>query len=200
MQLILASKSPRRHQLFKQLLIDINAATKNFNIIIPDIDESCLASESPLTCAKRLALEKARSIITESDALILTADTIVVLDKQIYGKPLDEEDAIRMLGDLCGRTHEVITGYCLLITEDGKEKQIINDHDSSLVTFRTYSLDEIKKFVATGIPLDKAGAYAVQEDMFGFIQKIEGSYTNVMGLPVEKIAKDMSELLRRPTI
>jgi septum formation protein len=203
MKIILASKSPRRHQLLNKLLIDIDYPVKDFEIIIPNIDESSLPNEAPRDCAVRLAKEKAlsikhdctiaRSARSNDSTLIITADTIVVLNGKIYGKPTDEQDAISMLEELSGKTHKVITGYCLLNSSIDPSTQRpsdpIHDSASSLVTFRNLQKSEIESFVASGIPMDKAGAYAVQEDTHKFIDKIEGSYTNVMGFPTEKIGK-----------
>ncbi len=189
MKLILASKSPRRHHLLKKLLQEIDFPVKDFEIQIPNIDESCKPNESPVESAVRLAKEKSLSVVAGENTIIITADTIVVLDGKIFGKPKDKEDAIQMLNDLSGKTHEVITGFCIINTK----AQIITDHDSSQVTFRKLDKKEIEDFVDTGIPMDKAGAYAVQEDTHNFIAKIDGSYTNVMGLPTEKIATHLTK-------
>ncbi|MBU0506679.1 MAG: Maf family protein [bacterium] len=206
MKLILASKSPRRHQLLKKLLIDIDYPVKDFEIIVPDIDETSLPDEEPKDCAVRLAKEKALSINNDStiarqhdSTLIITADTIVVLNGKIYSKPTDEQDAIRMLEELNGKTHQVITGFCLLNSSidpsTHRPLDPIHDFDSSLVTFRNLKKDEIEAFVATKIPMDKAGAYAVQEDTHKFIEQIDGSYTNVMGFPTEKIASILQSFI-----
>jgi septum formation protein len=173
--LILASASPRRQQLLR------NAAIP-FEVQPADIDETPLAGESPRDCAERLAREKAITVSRKRPkAYILGADTIVVIGENILGKPRDAADAARMLRLLSGRTHEVITGVCLVDSVAGDAEQA---SETTRVTVREISDDEIRDYVATGEPMDKAGAYAIQGIASRWIPSIEGDYSNVVGLPV----------------
>jgi len=173
--LILASASPRRQQLLR------NAAIP-FEVQPADIDETPLAGESPRDCAERLAREKAITVSRKRPkAYILGADTIVVIGETILGKPRDAADAARMLRLLSGRTHEVITGVCLVDPVAGDAEQA---SETTRVTVREISDDEIRDYVATGEPMDKAGAYAIQGIASRWIPSIEGDYSNVVGLPV----------------
>ena len=176
--LILASASPRRQELLR------NAAIR-FEVQPADIDETPLAGESPRDCAERLAREKATTVARKRPQdHVLGADTIVVIDKTILGKPRDAADAARMLRLLSGRTHEVITGVCIAdsIAGDGEPAS-----ETTRVTMRELSDDEIRDYVATGEPMDKAGAYAIQGIASRWIPCIEGDYSNVVGLPVALI-------------
>jgi septum formation protein len=175
----LASKSPRRKKLLGQLNI-------NFKVLNVHINEDVKNGESPLHLVKRLSLEKlekAKEKIIEG--IIITADTIVVLDKKILGKPDDEADAKRILRELSGRTHSVYTGYSVF---NSKTQKLIYGYEKTEVTFRDLEDDEINDYVASGTPMDKAGAYGIQDD-FGavFIRKIKGDYYNVVGLPLSKL-------------
>ncbi len=173
--LILASASPRRQQLLR------NAAIP-FEVQPADIDETPLAGESPRDCAERLAREKAITVSRKRPkAYILGADTIVVIGETILGKPRDAADAARMLRLLSGRTHEVITGVCLVDPVAGDAEQA---SETTRVTVREIPDDEIRDYVATGEPMDKAGAYAIQGIASRWIPSIEGDYSNVVGLPV----------------
>lgn len=182
--IVLASASPRRQELLRNAGIP-------FTVQPADIVEAPLAGESPKACAERLAREKALAVfkIRPQDH-ILGADTIVVVDDAILGKPRDRGDAVRMLRLLSGGTHIVITGVCLVgpaasgqETVAGKsEIQIASD--ITLVTMHEISDDEIRDYVATGEPMDKAGAYAIQGIASRWIPRIEGDYSNVVGLPV----------------
>ena len=175
----LASSSPRRKKLLEQLNI-------SFNTTKVDINESIKKGESPVKAVKRLSLEKmieAKKRI--KNGIIITADTIVVLDKEIIGKPESKKDAERILQKLSGKTHIVYTGFCVSNLE---KVIIITDYEKTLVTFRTLSLQEIKDYIETKSPMDKAGAYGIQDD-FGavFVSKISGCYYNVVGLPLTKV-------------
>ncbi|MGA9508608.1 MAG: Maf family protein [Candidatus Sulfotelmatobacter sp.] len=173
--LILASASPRRQELLR------NAGIQ-FEVQPADIDETPLESEAPRDCAERLARKKALGVSRERPKdYVLGADTIVIIDRMILGKPRDSADAARMLRLLSGRTHEVITGVCLVDPVAGDAEQA---SETTRVMMREISDDEIRDYVATGEPMDKAGAYAIQGIASRWIPRIEGDYSNVVGLPV----------------
>ena len=171
--LVLASASPRRQELLR------NAAIP-FEVQPADISEDSLPRETGSQCAERLAQEKALSVarMRPADA-ILGADTVVVIDDQILGKPADFADAARMLRLLSGRSHRVITGVCLVI-----EGQCKTASETTTVTMSEISEQEIANYAATREPMDKAGAYAIQGIASRWIPRIEGDYSNVVGLPV----------------
>jgi len=173
MPLILASASPRRAELLR------NAGIA-FSVDPAHVPEQPLENEPPQEYAKRLAREKARAVLARhpQDA-VLGADTIVVIGGRVLEKPLDIDDAARMLRALSGRTHEVITGVCLAAA--GFER---TQAESTRVTFAELSDQEIAGYVATGEPMDKAGAYAIQGIASRWAVRIEGCYFNVVGLPV----------------
>jgi septum formation protein len=175
--LILASASPRRQELLRSAGIP-------FKVQPADIDETPLAGETARACAERLAREKARAVHKEHpEDFVLGADTIVVIDDIMLGKPHDGEDAARMLRMLSGKTHAVITGVCLA----GPRAFETSTSESTLVTMCEISEAEIRAYVSTGEPMDKAGAYAIQGIASRWITRIEGDYTNVVGLPVASV-------------
>jgi septum formation protein len=181
--LFLASASPRRQELLRNAGI-------SFSVQPADIDESPLAGESPRDCGLRLATEKALAVHRRyPQSFTLGADTIVVVDDIILGKPRDAGDAACMLRMLSGRTHEVITGVCLVSPDRpaNDERQMATACETTLVTVSEISDDEIHAYVATGEPMDKAGAYAIQGMASRWIPRIEGDYSNVVGLPVGKV-------------
>jgi len=183
----LASKSPRRRKLLKQL----NIRFKSFTV---EMDEIIEPNESPLKTVLRLSKEKleiAKSKV--KNGIIITADTIVVLDNQTVGKPRNEKDAFRILKMLSGKTHSVFTGYAIYNTSTSK---LILEYEKTEVTFRKLSDDEILEYIKTGSPMDKAGAYGIQDD-FGavFIKKINGCYYNVVGLPLAKFYHSLLKIL-----
>lgn len=177
----LASASPRRRQLLQQAGIC-------FRVIFPDVDEVLQPGESAEGFVQRMALTKARAglaLVTGENrppAPVLGADTCVVLGNEIFGKPRDREDGMRMLTRLAGRSHEVLTGVAL-VTE-GSEKQALS---RSRVVFRPLSVNEIEDYWHGGEPADKAGAYAIQGQAAIFIERIEGSYTGIVGLPLFEV-------------
>ena len=174
----LASKSPRRRKLLKQL----NLKFKSFSV---DMDEKIHKNESPNKAVLRLSKEKlGLAKLKVKNGIIITADTIVVLDKVILGKPINKKDAFRILKLLSGNTHIVYTGYSIFNYNNGKT---ISEYEKTEVTFRELTDDEIKEYINGGSPMDKAGAYGIQDD-FGavFIKKINGCYYNVVGLPLAK--------------
>jgi septum formation protein len=177
--LILASASPRRQELLRNAGIP-------FAVQPADVNETPLAGESPRDCAERLAREKAMAVFESNpQQCVLGADTIVVVDDTILGKPRDVEDAGRMLRLLSGRTHAVITGVCLVGEKmAGGDLPVIIASETTQVTMSQISDDEIRDYIATGEPMDKAGAYAIQGVASRWIPRIEGDYSNVVGLPV----------------
>ena len=172
MKLVLASRSPRRAELLK-------AAGFEFTIRAADVDETPRESEAPRAYVQRVAEEKARAVQANADEIILAADTTVVLESEIMGKPVDAPDAARMLRALAGRRHEVITAVCIR-----RGDRVTCEIASTAVWFAPLSDGEIADYVASGEPTDKAGAYGIQGLASKFIDRIDGSYSNVVGLPV----------------
>jgi len=173
--LILASSSPRRRYLFSMLHIP-------FKTVKPRIDESFIRGESPTVYVKRLSLKKAiYASIKYPSHWVIGADTIVVLDGLILGKPANREEAVRILRLLSGKTHAVFTGVTVMM----KEKNfVLTEVKKTLVTFRQFSRKEAEFYVLTGEPLDKAGAYGAQGMGMAFIEKINGCFSNVIGMPL----------------
>jgi septum formation protein len=183
-RIILASKSPRRQELLK--LMDIE-----FRIVLKEVDESYPENLKPEEIAVYIAEKKARAFDeTVTDEIVLTADTIVCIDDKILGKPENAEHAIQMLQLLSGRMHRVITGVCLFY-----KHQYHTFYDVSEVYFGELTDDEIKNYVNKYQPFDKAGSYGIQEriGLIG-IEKINGSYTNVVGLPTEKLYRELLKI------
>src|SRR5579863_10538417 len=198
--IVLASASPRRQELLRHAGIP-------FTVQPADIDETPLAGEAPGECATRLAREKALAVwrIRPQDT-VLAADTIVVVDEKILGKPVDAEDAFRMLRLLAGRVHQVITGVCVVRTPAGgsspqspyealrtENRELRTASETTLVTMNEPSDEEIRQYAASGEPMDKAGAYAIQGMASRWIPRIEGDYSNVVGLPVSLVYRMLGE-------
>lgn len=183
--LVLASQSPRRLHLLRQI-------GWNPTVIPCDIPEVFDTRKSPAENVKSLALQKAEcSGKKVEDGIVIGADTIVVLDGEMLGKPADRADAARMLGLLSGRTHTVYTGIALLDRPSGKH---LTDVEATEVTFRQLPPEEIEEYVAGGSPMDKAGAYGIQDDYGAvFVTRIEGCFYNVMGLPLARLYSRMIE-------
>ena len=185
--IFLASRSPRRHKLLKQL--NLKFRTLNINL-----DENLLDGEHPVKTVKRLALLKlieAEKLV--KDGIVITADTIVVFNKKIIGKPIDRKHAEKILNLLSGKTHFVYTGYAV---KNVRKNETIIDFEKTSVTFNKLNRQEIKDYIATGSPMDKAGAYGIQDDFGGvFVKKINGCYYNVVGLPIAKLYKSLLEIL-----
>jgi len=180
--LVLASASPRRLQLLRQVGLQ-------FRVISASIDEE-YNGRKPEVFAMDMSVEKARTIaVTLERAIVLAADTIVILDGKILGKPDDTTQAKKMLQSLSNRMHEVVTGYSIF---DRPSDNVITNYERTRVWFRELEPDEIENYVASGSPLDKAGAYGIQDD-FGavFVSRIEGCYYNVVGLPLAKVYNDL---------
>jgi nucleoside triphosphate pyrophosphatase len=183
----LASKSPRRKKLLQQLKL-------KFKVISIEIDEARKKNESPAAMVKRLSKEKlfaARKMI--KTGLIITADTTVVLNSEVIGKPESKNEAKKMLQKLSGKTHLVYTGFSVYNSKNGK---MITDYEKTLVTFRNLKVNEIEDYIKTGSPMDKAGAYGIQDD-FGavFIKKINGDYYNVVGLPISSVYTNILKVI-----
>jgi septum formation protein len=141
-----------------------------------------------------VAQQKATAVETDAGDVVLGADTVVLIDGEILGKPRDRPDAIRMLERLAGREHEVVTGICLR-----RDQDLLHDRAVTRVWFTPLTREEIEEYVASGEPMDKAGAYAIQGFAAKFIERIDGSYTNVVGLPIELVLKHLPELAARPS-
>ncbi len=177
-KIVLASQSPRRHELLAGLDIE-------FEVRIKDVDESFSPDLRREEIAEFLAKKKASAFIEElaSDELLITSDTIVCLCDQVFNKPTSNEEAFRMISEMSGKTHDVITGVCL--TSVDKQEVF---HDISSVTFGELEASEIENYISKYQPFDKAGAYGIQEWIgYAGIDKIEGSFYNVMGLPTRKL-------------
>ena len=180
--LVLASQSPRRRKLLTQMGIE-------FSLTSADIEEVQLPNEKAVDFVVRMALEKALAVATDhSDSWILTADTIVVIDGEILGKPDDIDDACRMLARIAGHWHQVFTAFTL---HHQIKAKTITQYDSSRVKIAALNDDVIAAYVAEGEPLDKAGSYAVQGIGGAFVEAIEGSPTTVIGLPLHLVMKQL---------
>ena len=176
--LVLASASPRRQELLRNAGI-------GFVVQPANVPEDVLPGEVPHTYAQRLAHAKAQAVFDHHPQdQVLGADTIVVVDGSIFGKPLDASDAARMLRLLSGRQHSVITGVCLLTPISGEQPRTDVRRETTRVTMNPLTDEEIEDYVAHGEPMDKAGAYAIQGLASRWIPKIDGCYFNVVGLPV----------------
>lgn len=180
MQLILASNSPRRRELLSKLNV-------NFEVI-PSVGDEVSTARLPVDVAKELANRKALEVFkAHPDAVVIGCDTVVELGGQLLGKPKDEADAKRMLTELSGKTHQVHTGVCIV-----HKMGVWLFADTTQVTFSTLTQKQIDDYVATGSPLDKAGAYGIQDS--GFVCDVVGSYDNVVGFPTERIAEILQNI------
>lgn len=182
--LVLASSSPRRQQLLRQL-------GREFAVVRPDIEEKRRPNEDVITYVRRNALEKAERVAPQFPrSIVISADTVVALNDDILEKPADAADAESMLTRLSGTTHQVFTGLCVMRIEPQARILI---HAESRIQFRKLSLREIRAYVQTGEPMDKAGAYGAQGDGGKFIKQVQGSLTNVVGLPMN----ELTEILKK---
>lgn len=182
-KIILASGSPRRKELLKLVVPE-------FEIKVSDVEEILEEGLSTSEQATRLSFIKAKDVFdkTEGDRIVIGSDTMVVKNEKIYGKPKDKDDAKKMIKELLqgDRSHEVITGLSVLIQRKGEYKEY-KTYDIAKVYFKEISDEEIEKWIATGKALDKAGAYALQEEFGVFVEKIEGNYNTVVGLPIHRL-------------
>ena len=187
--MILASQSPRRIELMRE-------AGYEFRVIPADIDETPHEGEGPIELVGRLARDKALAVArdaAETGELVVAADTIVAVGDEVLGKPADGADARRMLRDLSGRTHQVATGVCLALAGIGAEP--VSFVDVTDVTFYPLTDAEIDAYVASGEPLDKAGAYGIQGTGGRMlVKKIDGDFYTVVGLPIARVARAIAEL------
>lgn len=181
MKIILASGSPRRKEL-------LSLITKDFDVIVSNSDESFKEGLTIGEQSKRIAYLKAKAVFDETtgDRIVIGSDTMVLKDEKVYGKPKDKNEAIKMLTELQNDVHKVITSISILIEKDGKQEEYI-DYDISKVYISKMSTEEIQNWIDTGKAMDKAGAYAIQEEFSKFIEKIEGNYDTIVGLPTYKV-------------
>lgn len=187
-EFILASGSPRRKEI-------LSAAGVKFSVFVSDADESAVNKDAPVGIyVQELALLKAAAaakyVLKKKDAVIISADTIVTLDGKILGKPRDEDDAFDMLKSLSNRAHEVYTGYCVMRMSDGFT---VCNSVKTEVLFKELDDDLIRRYIRTGEPMDKAGAYGIQGKGAILAEKINGDYFNVVGLPVSALAKTLKD-------
>lgn len=182
--LVLASQSPRRREI-------LTAAGIEFVVRPANVVEERRADESASEYVRRVAFDKASAVQRAPDEIVLGADTEVVIDDQVFGKPKDAADAARMLKLLSGRAHDVISGICLI----ARDRTIV-DSASTRVWFEPMTDADIDEYVASGEPMDKAGAYAIQGLASKFISRIEGEYFNVVGLPIALVYRTLRELCR----
>lgn len=193
MNIILASNSPRRRELLGQM------GLKDFQVSAPNVDETVEPGLSPAEMVEELSLRKARAAAEKAgpEDLVIAADTVVALDGKVLGKPRDREDAFAMLSALSGREHRVYTGVTVLRGEEAA-----TGHEETTVAFRALEPGEIRGYIATGEPMDKAGAYGIQGLGALLVSGIRGDYCSVVGLPVFRLARMLAdfgvELLRAP--
>ena len=174
MRLVLASASPRRRELLERLGVE-------FDVVPADVDESPRASEHPRAYVRRVAAAKASAVAADGDAIVLAADTTVDVDGQILAKPVDDDDARAMLRSLSGRTHRVHTGVAM---RRGDAREVVTDVVTTYVTMVPMTPALVEWYVATGEPRDKAGAYAIQGAGAVLVERVRGSVSNVVGLPL----------------
>ena len=186
MKLILASASPRRAEILRD-------AGFTFHVMSSAVDETPHSDESPHELVQRLADAKAKLVAARAvgPAIVIAADTEVVLDGRVFGKPRSSDDARRMLEDLSGRTHSVLTGVSLIRLPDAERIQFV---ETTLVHFARLDPEEISRYLATGEPHDKAGGYAIQGRAGRYIPLIEGDYFNIVGLPLARVTQALADL------
>ena len=184
MDIILASQSPRRRELLGQM------GLKGFKVTSPDVDEIVDANLHPSMVVEELSLRKAQAVAAHADEddLIIAADTVVALEGTVLGKPADEGDAFTMLSALSGNRHYVYTGVTVIHGD-----KTVTTHEVTTVSFRELDPQEIDNYIATEEPMDKAGAYAIQGLGALFIDRIDGDYFNVMGLPIYRLGRILAE-------
>lgn len=185
MKVILASKSPRRKEILETMGVD-------FEIDVADVDESVSDSLTPVEAVCEISKRKADAVLErhkEGGCIVISADTVVVIDGRIIGKPKNEEDAFDIIKSLSGRTHEVYSGFTVCSSDKSG-----TDFEVTQVHFRELCDDEIMRYIATGECMDKAGAYGIQQKGNLFVQYIHGDYYNVVGFPISKICVTIKEL------
>lgn len=182
MKLILASQSPRRQELLKLF-------RRPFTVEVADVDEKMDDTQPAFSEVARVSRRKAEAVAREQEDVVIAADTIVVCDGQILGKPKSTEHAVQMLTMLSGRAHQVMTGLTVV-----RGNAVVNCTEVTDIWFRKLSRKEIEDYVATGEPMDKAGAYGIQGGAALFVQRLEGDYYNVMGLPVCRLWQMLGQI------
>ncbi len=181
-KIILASQSPRRKKILEQIGLE-------FTVAVSDFDETKIKFKTPQEMVEKLSFEKAKMIAQKyPKAIIIGADTTVIFQKEIIGKPKSKADAFRILRLLSGNTHEIVTGFTVI-----KGKKSVTKHVISKVRFKKMTEAEIKAYVETGDPMDKAGGYGIQEKGGLFMENIEGDYFNVVGLPIFAVARALKQ-------
>lgn len=182
--IILASKSPRRQELIRRITDDVE-------VIVSEVDETIPDNVTPEQAPRYLAITKATAVAEHHrNELVIGADTVVILNGQLMGKPKDKDDAVRMLSALSGKVHTVITGCCITCGD-----RIRAFSEETKVEFYPLSDEEIEEYIATGDPFDKAGSYGIQGKGSLFVKGIEGDFFNVMGLPVGRLNRELREFL-----
>lgn len=180
--IILASASPRRAELLRSAGVECT-------VVVSGAEETLPPGATPAQGAREIALVKARQVAARHpDAPVLAADTVVALGERVFGKPADRDEAAQMLREFAGKEHEVFTGVALIV--HGSEKSFVC---ATLVRFTPLTEAQIARYVATGEPLDKAGAYGIQGGAAGFVERVQGSYTNVVGLPLAQTLQLLRE-------
>lgn len=186
-QILLASGSPRRRAMLEGAVLD--GAPLEVEVLVPDVDEAPLPGETPAALVERLAREKAAAVPADPGTIIVAGDTVVVLDGAILGKPVDADDARAMLAQLSGRTHAVVGGWCVR-----RGDHVLSGVSSTEIDVRPLAPDEIERYVRTGDPLDKAGAYGIQSGGGAFVSEVRGSFANVVGLPLGAVLPAIESL------
>lgn len=191
MKVILASKSPRRKEILSMI-------TNNFEVIVSNVEEKIDEKLTPVEQVKNLAYIKAKAVFGETldkgDRVVIGSDTIVVKDNKIYGKPKNHDDALNMLKELKNAKHEVMTGISIIYEKDGTINEII-DADITDVYINDITNEELENWISTNEAYDKAGGYAIQGKFGVFIEKIEGNYFTVVGLPVHKVYNILKNII-----
>ena len=186
--IILASASPRRRDLLAELRVP-------FEVRPSDVDETPRRGEKPEALVRRLARAKAmKTFAFQRASVVLAADTVVAIDDAVLGKPVDRDEAREMLQRLSGLEHRVLTGFCVVGPGGEMEEAVV----ATRVRFRDLEAAEIEAYLDTGEPFDKAGAYAIQGGAAAFVAAIDGSYTNVVGLPQDEVAEALGRFIRLP--
>lgn len=181
-RIVLASGSPRRQELLTRIGI------RNFTVRVPQVEEWYPAGLTPPEIVSYISREKSQAVPSEKDEIVITADTMVFLDDQRLGKPRDETDALRMLTELQGRRHTVCTGVTVR-----QGDRVLTESEATGVIFRPAEESELRAYIATGEPMDKAGSYGVQGKGALLVERLEGDFFNVMGLPVLRLSRMLAQ-------
>ena len=193
-RIILGSASPRRRELLEQIGVEFEVKVSGKEEVYYSHDPAAIVKELALMKAENVAEELGAADTQEKDLIVIGADTVVVLDGEILGKPKDEADAERMLKALQGRSHDVYTGAAFLTYGRNGDKEVCSYAVGTRVFVNPMTENEIRAYIATGEPMDKAGAYGIQGRFAAYIEKIEGDYYNVVGLPVSRVYETLKEL------